>query len=71
MIETRIVRDIADTMDLLETYSTDGYKLLQADTGIIYGKSVIDPLGHAHTYTETDEKDEEVIPDELQPADGD
>lgn len=71
MIKTRIARDIADTMDLLETYSTEGYKLLQADTGIIYGSSVIDPLDHAHTYIETDEKDEEVIPDELQPADGD
>lgn len=71
MIETRIVRDIADTMDLLETYSTEGYKLLQADTGVVYGRSVIDPIGHGHTYIETDEKDEEVIPDELQPADGD
>lgn len=58
MIETRIVRDIADTKDLMETYSTEGYKLLQADTGIIYGKSVIDPIGHGHTYQETEELDE-------------
>jgi len=58
MIETRIVRDIADTMDLLETYSTEGYKLLQADTGVVYGRSVIDPIGHGHTYQETEEMDD-------------
>lgn len=58
MIETRIVRDIGDTMDLLETYSTEGYKLLQTDTGIVYGRSVIDPIGHGHTYQETEEIDE-------------
>lgn len=65
MIMTRIIRDLKDTRDLCETYSIDGYKLLQQDTGITYGKSVIDPIyGYEngfpiskHIYIETDELD--------------
>lgn len=66
MITTRVIRDLGDTKDLCETYSIEGYKLLQQDTGITYGSSVIDPIEgfendlpySKHTYIETDELDE-------------
>ena len=65
MILTKVVRDPKDTINLCETYSTENYKLLQQDTGITYGKSVIDPIqGYSdgfpyskHTYIETDQPD--------------
>lgn len=65
MILTRIIRDPKDTIDLCETYSVDNYKLLQQDTGITYGSSVIDPIDNyengfpisKHTYIETNELD--------------
>ena len=65
MITTKVIRDPKDIIDLCETYSTENYKLLQQDTGIIYGKSVIDPIqGYndgfpysSHTYIETDQPD--------------
>ena len=69
MVDTRKVRDEADIMDLCETFSTEDYKLLQTDTGKVYGKSVIDIIeGYypnnkpysRYTYKETDEKDEEI-----------
>lgn len=67
MITTRVIRDLKDATDLCETYSTENYKLLQQDTGIVYGKSVIDPIqGYndgfpysSHTYIETDQPDTE------------
>ena len=66
MVDTRKVRDEADTMDLCETFSTEDYKLLQTDTGKVYGKSVIDviegyyPNGKPYSryhYEETEEID--------------
>ena len=65
MITTRVVRDLGDTKDLCETYSIEGYKLLQQDTGITYGSSVIDSIEgfendlpySKHTYIETDQPD--------------
>lgn len=65
MIEKRIVRDEADTIDLVETYSTDGFKLRQVETSIIYGSSVIDVIKEwagdepvaPYGYEETDEKE--------------
>ena len=56
------------TIDLVETYSTEKFKLKQEETGIVYGHSVIDVIAgydeddvpySRFTYTETDEKDEE------------
>ena len=73
MITTKVTRDLSNTIDLCETYSIEGYKLLQQDTGIIYGKSVIDPIAgydennlpySRHTYIETDELDIEDLPSE-------
>ena len=65
MIMTRTIRDLKDVMNLCETYSTENLKLLQQDTGITYGNSVIDPIDNyengfpisKHTYIETNELD--------------
>lgn len=65
MKKTRVVRDEADTMDLLETYSDENYKLKQVETQKIYGSSVTDAIeGYdegipysRYTYVETNEKD--------------
>ncbi|MGN0444259.1 MAG: hypothetical protein ACI4F5_06575 [Acutalibacteraceae bacterium] len=65
MIDTRIVRNASDTKDVCETFSQDGFKLRQIETGIIYGKSVIDEIAGMNgdkpfsrfTYEETDEPD--------------
>lgn len=67
MVKKQIVRDEADTKDLLNTYSDENWKLKQVETGKIYGHSVTDdivgydggkPYGR-YTYKETDEQDEE------------
>ena len=66
MIKTRIVRDTADTMDLIETYSDANMKLRQNETNKVYGASVQDRIAGydgetpyaAFTYTETDEPDD-------------
>lgn len=68
MIDTRLVRDEADTRDLVETYSTENFKLKQVETDVVYGSSVIDVIeGYKDrkpysrfTYVETDEKDEPI-----------
>lgn len=70
MILTKIIRDSSDTVNLCETYSTDNYKLLQQDTEITYGSSVIDPIDDyengfpisKHTYIETNELDIKNLP---------
>ena len=67
MIGQRIVRDAADTRDLLETYSDGNFKLRQVETGKIYGASVVDTiLGYRDgvpygrfTYEETDVLDDD------------
>ena len=70
MKDTRVIKDASGTVDLCETFSTIGNKLLQVDTGIVYGKSVIDVIAgyypngkpySRYTYEETDEKDEDEI----------
>ena len=71
MIDRRKIKDDSGTVDLCETYSTDNYKLLQTETDITYGSSVIDVIegydqdGKPYsrfTYIETDEKDEPPAP---------
>lgn len=66
MIDTKTVKDASGEVDLCETFSTEGFKLRQVETGIIYGSSVIDvikglngdkPFG-SFSYEETDEVDE-------------
>jgi hypothetical protein len=58
MIVQRIVRDEADTVDLVETSSTEGFKLRQIETGKIYGSIVVDAIPLRYSYEETDEPDE-------------
>ena len=44
MIKTKIVKDVSGVFDLCETYSDEGKKLLQIETGITYDESVIDVI---------------------------
>ena len=75
MIETEIIQDASGTIDLICAFSTENFKLLQNETGIVYGWEVIDaivgydeneyPYGR-YTYTETNEKDTDIgFEDEL------
>jgi hypothetical protein len=57
MIMTRIIRDEADTIDLIETSSDQNYKLRQIETGKIYGHIVIDSIPLRYTYEETKDID--------------
>lgn len=67
MVKTKVVTDESGTVDLCETYSTRKHKLLQVETDIVYGSSVIDVIAgydgdkpySRYTYEETDEKDED------------
>ena len=70
MVKSRVVKDESGTVDLLETYSDENYKLKQVETNIVYGSSVIDVIAgydesnipfSRYTYTETDEKDDPEI----------
>lgn len=62
--------DDTGTIDLVKTYSYEGFKLKQEETGVIYGKECIDVIAgydennipySRFTYVETDEKDENEI----------
>lgn len=44
MVKTRTVKDVSGSVDLCETYSDEGKKLLQIETGITYDESVIDAI---------------------------
>lgn len=67
MVDCKYNGKRSDGVETCETFSTENYKLLQTETGIIYGSSVVDviagydgegkPYSRYH-YTETDEKDE-------------
>ena len=69
MIIERIVKDASGTIDLVEHYSSDWYKLKQIETNRVYGASVIDAIPCRFTYKETDEKDEsyvaEITPEQI------
>ena len=69
MKKTRVVKDESGTVDLCETYSTRKHKLLQVETDIVYGASVIDIIAgydennnpySRYTYEETEEIDPDV-----------
>lgn len=79
MVKRRKTTDESGTIDLVETYSTENFKLKQEETGIVYGHSVIDVIAgydeenvpySRFTYTETDEKDEEPEPESEVQTDG-
>ena len=67
MVLARKINDETGTVDLCETYSDENYCLLQDETDIVYGASVVDviagydddgkPYSRYH-YIETDKKDE-------------
>lgn len=68
MVKRRKTTDESGMIDLVETYSTENFKLKQEETGIIYGHTCIDVIAgydgegipySRFTYTETDEQDEE------------
>lgn len=54
--------DVLDE-DMYRTYSDEGYKIKQEETGIIFDEA-IDLESNNYTYTETDEKIEENILEE-------
>jgi hypothetical protein len=67
MIKTRVTLNASGTKELCETYSIEGFKLKQEDTGTIYGRSVIDVIAgydaqgfpySKFNYVETEEYDE-------------
>jgi hypothetical protein len=53
MIKQRLIVQ-EDGSHLIETYSTEGYKIRQEENGAIYD-TAIDPEQWVRTYTETDE----------------
>jgi len=77
MVKTRIVKDVSGSVDLCETYSDEGKKLLQIETGITYDESVIDaiagynedgsPYSRYHYEEINDTPDDEPMPDESAP----
>lgn len=68
MIETRIIKDVSGTIDLIETRSTENNKLMQLETERIYGSCVVDAIPLRYTYRETDEKDEPPSPPAPDPS---
>lgn len=72
MVDTRVFQAVTALQDLCETYSTEGYRLHQVETGITYGSSVIDVIEgfngdkpySRYTYVETEEYPEEPLDDE-------
>ena len=55
MIVTEIFTIRSDGVELYRTYSDQGYRILQNDTGIVYDEA-IDVKNSGHIYSETDEK---------------
>lgn len=58
MIVREFYKEIKNGTRLYRTYSDEGYKIKQEETGIIYDEA-IDVETKNYTYTETDEKIEE------------
>ena len=55
MIVKELYKTRADGVNLYRTYSDDGKRLLQVETGILYDEA-IDIEGAPYTYTESDEE---------------
>lgn len=67
MVKRELIKDTSKTIDLVRTYSDENYKLLQKETNIVYGSSVIDIIESydennipysRFTYEETEELEE-------------
>lgn len=68
MVDRRYAGRRSDGVELVETFSTENFKLKQQETGVVYCSSVIDVIAgynadekpySRYTYTETNEKDEQ------------
>ena len=59
-----IVHENVSGTDWVRTYSDIGRNLLQKETGIVYGDSVIDHVSTGYTYEEVETGLEEEISDE-------
>lgn len=77
MIKTREYRSETNPNILCETYSTTGADLLQKETGMVYGPSVIDVLAgydsdgnpySRYTYEEVGVNPEEATPEDYEAA---
>lgn len=55
MIVKELYKTRADGVNLYRTYSDEGKRLLQVETGILYDEAV-DIEGAPYTYTESDEE---------------
>lgn len=55
MIKREFYRERKDGVKLYETYSDEGFKIKQVETGVIYNEA-IDVEDSHYTYIETDEK---------------
>ena len=60
MVITENYRVREDGVQLVRTYSSQNFKLLQEDTGAIYDEA-IDISTHSHVYVETDELIDDLI----------
>lgn len=65
MIVVEYYRKRNDGVELVKTFSSDGYYIVQQGTGVMYPEA-IDPIDSGRVYVESDEK---IGPDE--PAEGD
>ena len=73
MIKTREYTCATNPNALCETYSTLGKKLIQQETGIVYGDSVVDVIDHYEdgspvsrfTYVEEGSYESELTPEQI------
>ncbi len=59
MLKREYLKDREDGVKLYITYSDEGYKIKQVETGILY-EEAIDEENSEYTYEETDEKIEQM-----------
>ena len=64
MIKIEFFETREDGVNLYRTYSDEGYKIKQNETGFIYDEA-IDIEGANYTYTETDKLIEDEIEEEV------
>lgn len=63
MLKREFYREREDGVELYRTYSDEGFKIRQIETGIVYSEA-IDVENAPYTYEETDEKIEPIEPED-------
>ncbi len=63
MLKREFYREREDGVKLYRTYSDEGFKIRQIETGIVYSEA-IDVENTPYTYEETDEKIEPIEPED-------